>query len=541
MPPLPLNTVDLRLNEKIDWEALRKRSLEPGGFGEERVTIWPKLLHVQPPKSATPDPNSSLTATSHADERQIRLDTDRSFVLYPAEDEEDDRSHHQNELYDLIVSVFRKYPGLNYFQGYHDIVTVFFLTLPPELQLPAVEKMSLHRLRDAMGKTLEPLMGMLRILQRLLHLADAEFAGVLEDQMPIPYAALSHILTLFAHDVPTLALVQHVFDYLLARPPIAVVYLAAAIMLTHRDEILLLEREGEEGMIHSVLTSLPSFVDAPEADILAGSTVVEEPSQAHTPEAQSENNVEADWLSSADIPYPVSNLIHEAVTVASSPDPLPDNHSETTTSELYPDISPASIPLPPSRPPSPPPSPPPPRRPPQSLPALLKRSDDLMTLYPPSHPDLRLEATLGLASVVRTWSEDPTKLPEDEEAERMVVAAVDIVYPDAPEPEPFSGDEKHPHPGKEREHAEKEKRRRRKLHKSKQRLFGGLIVVERRTMLAGAALVLGVAMAVSVYSTRGGGGAGGMYGHGRGAGIAGFVGAGERLWSAFGGGRGFGF
>ena len=52
-------------------------------------------------------------------------------------------------------------------------------------------------------------------------------------QMPVPYAALSHILTLFAHDVPTLALVQHVFDYILARPPIAVVYLAATVRFYH--------------------------------------------------------------------------------------------------------------------------------------------------------------------------------------------------------------------------------------------------------------------------------------------------------------------
>ena len=41
-------------------------------------------------------------------------------------------------------------------------MSVLFLTLPPEVQAPCVEKMSLHRLRDAMGMTLEPIVGLLR-------------------------------------------------------------------------------------------------------------------------------------------------------------------------------------------------------------------------------------------------------------------------------------------------------------------------------------------------------------------------------------------
>jgi len=41
-------------------------------------------------------------------------------------------------------------------------MTVLFLTLPTEVHLAAAEKMSLQRLRDAMGHTLEPVMGLLR-------------------------------------------------------------------------------------------------------------------------------------------------------------------------------------------------------------------------------------------------------------------------------------------------------------------------------------------------------------------------------------------
>lgn len=49
----------------------------------------------------------------------------------------------------------------------------------------------------------------------------------------LPYHALSHLLTLFSHDIPTLPLIQHVWDFLLSREPIAVVWLAAAVSITN--------------------------------------------------------------------------------------------------------------------------------------------------------------------------------------------------------------------------------------------------------------------------------------------------------------------
>lgn len=48
---------------------------------------------------------------------------------------------------------------------------------------------------------------------------------------PLPYHALSNILTLFSHDVPALPQIQHVWDFLLVREPLAVIWLAAAVSL----------------------------------------------------------------------------------------------------------------------------------------------------------------------------------------------------------------------------------------------------------------------------------------------------------------------
>lgn len=50
---------------------------------------------------------------------------------------------------------------------------------------------------------------------------------------PLPYAALPHLLTLFAHATPALPLIQHIFDYIFARPPLIIVYLVAAVSAYH--------------------------------------------------------------------------------------------------------------------------------------------------------------------------------------------------------------------------------------------------------------------------------------------------------------------
>lgn len=93
--------------DAIDWDLLRSRSLQPFGFGHERRYLWPKLLNVDHSttnstsldskaeeqtlndkddggQTELQDPDSTLMA--HRDERQIGLDTDRSFVLYPVGD-----------------------------------------------------------------------------------------------------------------------------------------------------------------------------------------------------------------------------------------------------------------------------------------------------------------------------------------------------------------------------------------------------------------------------------------------------------------------
>ncbi|KAJ3744251.1 rab-GTPase-TBC domain-containing protein [Lentinula detonsa] len=246
---------------KTFWKEARQKSLEPGGFGENRVLYWSKLLNVNVNNNVDTEIDIE-TLPAHPDEQQIRLDTDRSFVMYP----DGDVQGHQESLNELLVSLFRRHPSLSYFQGYHDIITVLFLTLPPSLRYPCAEKVSLHWTRDAMGDGLEPVLGLLRFLAKLIAAIDSDLAKLLRRVAPLPYFALSNLLTMFAHNVPTLPLIQHIFDYLLARPPIAIVYLTAAVILARKDELLALDEEdGDLGMLHSLLGALPQISDDPRS------------------------------------------------------------------------------------------------------------------------------------------------------------------------------------------------------------------------------------------------------------------------------------
>ncbi|PPQ88792.1 hypothetical protein CVT25_010478 [Psilocybe cyanescens] len=540
-------------HQEIDWEGLRARSLQKGGFGDERVDIWPKLLNASKSKDSfvnKPNKHSDLKEEQpHDDERQIGLDTDRSFVLYPVEPKID-RETLQAELHKLLVSVFRKRPRLSYFQGYHDIVTVLFLTLPQEMQLVCAEKLSLHRLRDSMGSGLEPVLGLLRYSFWFKESLKSYMFYFSIGNSPLPFYALSNLLTLFSHDIPTLPLIQHVFDYLFCRPPIAVVYLATAIILSRKKEVIRLEEEDEDGMIHSLLSSLPNLVDD-----IDDQEATEDPSKTWTADKSLDGGANNTFFkeeeddgnqislnpSSSGVPStvkkeseslldsipddrnrspdssshsPPPTVIHEQIsdnTGAAAPlerihdDDSPSHNDENPPKEdIYQSSQSISgmAPVEPS-----PPSDKPTKnedhdhilsthhRPDRILLTdLLRHADALYKEFPPSHPGLALSSIMGPQSVVFTWSESFSELPSDNTAEAMVSHPELVVYPyveiDLHQKEEGSSDKEEKKPGG------KARRRRRKLRKSP---FGQM---EKKTMLAGTVLVLGVAMAVYGIKAR---------------------------------------
>jgi hypothetical protein len=110
---------------------------------------------------------------------------------------------------------------------------------------------------------------MYRLLKRVLQAADPEiarFSATISPVPTLPFFALSWILTLFSHDVDTLEPIQRMFDFLLSRNPISAIYLAVAIIVAKKPQMLRLVKEmGEEAMdapsiLHPLFARLPPLV-----------------------------------------------------------------------------------------------------------------------------------------------------------------------------------------------------------------------------------------------------------------------------------------
>lgn len=134
-----------------------------------------------------------------------------------------------------------------------------------------------------------------------------------------------------------------------------------------------------------------------------------------------------------------------------------------------------------------------------SLPVLLTHADVLYEQFPPTHPSLHLSEIIGPKSVIFTWSEDPAQLLSDAEAEALIAHPELIILPyQDPDELPITKE------GGDSDQYDSDvppKKGRRKLRKRRRRgdpHFG--VALDRKTVLTGAVVALGVA--VAVYSVR---------------------------------------
>ena len=321
-----------------------------------------------------------------------------------------------------------------------------------------------------------------------------------------------------------------------------------------------LQAEDEDGMIHSLLSSLPNLVD--DDDMVEAETIKadkepppcikEESIAAHDNTFFKEDGepnvsvVEAipqlepdtkdggsldDFL--VELNVPSDGRCGHSLTLADEQEMLPDTHGADTivddppsdfteqppsyneNENPSPKRSSSNLEIPPSdtgsvlspikfeksetAPPTPPAHP---QLAKLVLTDLLKLADDLYDKYPPSHSMLALSSIMGPQSVVFTWSESFSALPSDNTAEAMVSHPELVVYPYI-EVNTYQ---------KETDVEEKEGRsktaRRKRRNKLKKSPFGQL---EKKTVLAGTVIVLGVAVAIYGIKARNGPGSHGLF------------------------------
>lgn len=303
------------LNSSLSTDSLRKQA-------------WPKLVGITPDISTpctTPQstpPTSDITIPPSLDSEQIDRDVARvTWHLLTGNQRSRNlqmKNKHrkrigallkkkQRRLGDYLNLVLVQSYGeeqqegltgdrLRYYQGYHDIASIFLsalggatsvqTTVPVEggvrvssvqddvsniqeahtaaasmgltLACQVLQQVSRSHCRDAMRSNFNQLNAALRLIIMPLTAAfDAEVHSHLYDCEMEPFFALSWIITWFSHDVRDTSVVKRLFDFFISSHPLMSVYMSVAMMIHPLNRIEILGTDCDFACVHNVLADLP--------------------------------------------------------------------------------------------------------------------------------------------------------------------------------------------------------------------------------------------------------------------------------------------
>lgn len=138
----------------------------------------------------------------------------------------------------MIQSILSRHPSLHYYQGFHDILSVFLLVIGNDtdsendsLACSLAEATSLLFLQDYMGEDFETLSQGMKLTSLLLQIVDPTVHTHLLDSEVQPYFCTSWLLTWLSHDIDHLETIARLFDALLCSHPLYIIYLTVAVSL----------------------------------------------------------------------------------------------------------------------------------------------------------------------------------------------------------------------------------------------------------------------------------------------------------------------
>ncbi|PRP79899.1 hypothetical protein PROFUN_12388 [Planoprotostelium fungivorum] len=247
-----------------NFELLRRHAIEGGLINDEiRKIAWPMLLKV----SSTPEIDLEKVEAQHKDMDQVEKDVDRSMFKFSA-GRNDFMMAKRKQLSRIINTLLFKHPELHYYQGYHDVCSVFLMITGEGIRTVAIIEMQLMKDRDALDPTLESTKDILSLLFPLLQFADPELYLYIEKSGVHPYFAISWILTWFSHGFDNLKDISRLFDVFIASHPLMPLYVSCQIIIHFRKE-LLETVECEFCSVHSFLSKIPQHL--PFDDIISRS------------------------------------------------------------------------------------------------------------------------------------------------------------------------------------------------------------------------------------------------------------------------------
>lgn len=223
-----------------DLPSIRRIGRQHGFPRRSRARLWCLLLGVTGLEAGQDGEGDHTTA--HPDEKQVVLDTNRSFTNLK---ELENLAWRAEKVPDLklalervIVDVLRTHPYLHYYQGLHDIAQLLLIVCGEARAKAMLRRMSVVHLRDFMLSTLQPTTTLLHLTFELIRLVDPPLHRHLQAIGVEPFFAIASLLTWWTHILDDHEDSCRVFDYLLSSPTYAILYTIVSAMVGKRDEVL---------------------------------------------------------------------------------------------------------------------------------------------------------------------------------------------------------------------------------------------------------------------------------------------------------------
>jgi hypothetical protein len=221
------------INEAIvskNLPLLQQLSRNKKGFVNDgiRRRVWPLLLNIDLDRYK--DRESGLIPTSHnyskeshRDCKQVELDVLRSHIDHRVDEE------FRNKLSSVINAILYRNPCLYYYQGYHDVMTVFIRVLGESCAFLLGEKSSILYFRDYMMPDLKSVTAHLNIIFPLLKIKDPSLHSFIVGSEATSYFAVSWLLTWCSHNIEEYSIVARIFDFFLSSNPLMPIYFITTV------------------------------------------------------------------------------------------------------------------------------------------------------------------------------------------------------------------------------------------------------------------------------------------------------------------------
>lgn len=230
-----------------------------------RIRAWPLFIGQDQNQDAFLKCReiNRISPDFHKDKDQVLKDVERSFIYL----NEDSLSSGKNNIDNLrirlnkvILRVLNAIPGINYYQGYHDVAsTVILIFDDDEAAFNFLYVLTLRYLRDHMMSSIQPTMIQLDIIPELLSHFDYEFYLIIKQIKPV--YALSSVISLFSHDITNLDDIKIIWDLLFAYDdPQLIIYIYTALLLYYKDDIFTYLNEMSDSSIDSIETEYDSSI-----------------------------------------------------------------------------------------------------------------------------------------------------------------------------------------------------------------------------------------------------------------------------------------